>query len=81
VSCLIVFLILLIYFSKLSRTSRQPISVADFGRGGNPVKLVNIITSTKSVFIKFQFWGFGGGGAAARQRQSLGAPLGLKMAD
>jgi hypothetical protein len=55
------FLMLLTYFSKFSFTSHQPISAADFGWRGNHVKLVDIIMSTKSAFIKFQFLGGLGG--------------------
>jgi hypothetical protein len=73
VSCLLVFLILLIYFSKFSCASHQLISASNFRKRENHVKDFDIICA-KSVFIKFWFWWVWGGGCSLAA-PPLGAPL------
>ena len=59
-------------FSVFQYTSHQPISVADLGWNVNDVKTFDIITSMKSMFFRFCFWG---GFAGLQPPLLLGAPI------
>jgi hypothetical protein len=60
-------------FFKIECTIHQLISVADFGLKVKSNKTFDVIMTTKSVFLKFRFWGVWG--AAARQPPIGRAPV------